>query len=205
MISILQTIYQGGVPEDKSLPVNITENQITNNKKNKNNKYKKMNKKQVIRINENQLKQIVTESVKRVLKEAYPTMSQKDSDDISSLENNIFTDEYNPPQNNLSFGMIAKLIGDACSKLVDYDAAQAIDNDGNYEMEISYNNYLKSLEKHLKFCLSLCEKIVKQEIMLKGQQPDKYYDYKHSKNDEIKKHHKFWDLPRKNLAEFNVH
>lgn len=159
-----------------------------------------MNKKQTVKINETQLKQIVTESVKRALKEAYPTMSKKDSDDISSLENNIFTDEYNPPQNNLSFGMIAKLIGDAYSKLEDYDVVQAIDNDGNYEMEINYNNYLKSLEKHLEFCLSLCEKIVKQEIMLKGQQPDKYYDYKHSKKEGIRKHHEFWGLPRKNSA-----
>lgn len=153
-----------------------------------------------ISLSESDIMYMVNESVNRILKEAYPTMSQKDSDDISSLENNIFTDEYNPPQNNLSFGMIAKLIGDAYSKLEDYDVVQAIDNDGNYEMEINYNNYLKSLEKHLGFCLSLCEKIVKQEIMLKGQQPDKYYDYKHSKSDGIRKHHEFWNLPRKNSA-----
>lgn len=153
-----------------------------------------------ISLSESDIMYMVNESVNRILKEAYPTMSQKDSDDISSLENNIFTDEYNPPQNNLSFGMIAKLIGDAYSKLEDYDVVQAIDNDGNYEMEINYNNYLKSLEKHLGFCLSLCEKIVKQEIMLKGQQPDKYYDYKHSKSDGIRKYHEFWNLPRKNSA-----
>jgi hypothetical protein len=47
LISILQTIYQGGVPEDKSLPVNITENNITSK-----NESKIMNKKQVIRLTE---------------------------------------------------------------------------------------------------------------------------------------------------------
>ena len=65
LISILQTIYKGGAPEDKSLPVNITENnqQINENKT--------MNKKQTIRLNESQLRQIVKESVKKVLREDY--------------------------------------------------------------------------------------------------------------------------------------
>lgn len=64
LISILQTIYKGGAPEDKSLPVNITENnqQINENKT--------MNKKQTIRMNEAQLKRVIAEAVKRVMNES---------------------------------------------------------------------------------------------------------------------------------------
>jgi len=52
----------------KKKPLSSSENN-QEIKENKNNKYKKMNKKQVIRINENQLKQIIMESVKNVIKE----------------------------------------------------------------------------------------------------------------------------------------
>lgn len=48
----------------------LTQNHITNNEEIKENR--NMNKKQVIRINESQLRQIVTESVKRVLNEGKP-------------------------------------------------------------------------------------------------------------------------------------
>ena len=62
LLSILQAIYRGDAPEDNTLPMNITENKdISENIK--------MSKKQVIRLNEAQLKQIVTETVKKIIKE----------------------------------------------------------------------------------------------------------------------------------------
>ena len=57
--SILATIYQGGSPEDKTIPINLTENKHNTN----------MNKK-LIRLTESDLHQIVKESVNKVFKEA---------------------------------------------------------------------------------------------------------------------------------------
>ena len=61
LLTTLKTIYNGGNPEDTSLAININEN-----KEYKTNKNMAKNK---IRITENELKQIVNESVKRVLNE----------------------------------------------------------------------------------------------------------------------------------------
>lgn len=55
-----------------------------------------MNKKQVIRLNENQLKQIVMESVKRVLKESkYDGLSQDDWDNLyRSANDKVLSPDY---------------------------------------------------------------------------------------------------------------
>ena len=65
LLTILKTIYNGGNPEDTSLATNINEN-----KEYKTNKNMSKNK---IRITENELKQIVAESVKKTLNEAIST------------------------------------------------------------------------------------------------------------------------------------
>lgn len=65
LLTILKTIYNGGNPEDTSLANNINEN-----KEYKTNKNMSKNK---IRITENELKQIVAESVKKTLNEAIST------------------------------------------------------------------------------------------------------------------------------------
>ena len=57
--SILATIYQGGSPEDNTIPINLAENETRNN----------MNKK-LIRLTESDLHRIVKESVNRILKES---------------------------------------------------------------------------------------------------------------------------------------
>ena len=73
LLTILKTIYNGGNPEDTSLAININENkEYKTNKNMSNNK---------IRITENELKQIVAESVKKVLNENY---------EIKQLLNNLY-------------------------------------------------------------------------------------------------------------------
>ena len=57
--SILATIYQGGSPEDNTIPINLAENKTRNN----------MNKK-LIRLTESDLHRIVKESVSKILKES---------------------------------------------------------------------------------------------------------------------------------------
>lgn len=61
LINILKTIYSGGSLEPQSLPLKINEECKTNKNMAKNK----------IRITENELKQIVSESVKKVLNETY--------------------------------------------------------------------------------------------------------------------------------------
>lgn len=59
-----------------------------------------MNKKQRIRINDSHLKQIVMESVNKILNEAYGTMNAQDSADIARLDNPYPQSKYDIPYNS---------------------------------------------------------------------------------------------------------
>lgn len=90
ILSIIEYLSNGIYNDKTGVALQNTSPQQVNNDTENNQEIKEnrnMNKKQVIRINENQLRQIVTESVKRVLKEGYAknentisVWSDKDSD-----------------------------------------------------------------------------------------------------------------------------
>jgi len=72
--SILATIYQGGSPEDKTIPINLTENKHNTN----------MNKK-LIRLTESDLHRIVKESTSRILKENIYEKAEERADKIANF------------------------------------------------------------------------------------------------------------------------
>lgn len=98
-----------------------------------------MNKKQIIRINENQLKQIVTESVKRVLKEGEINEYGQPIGDIKHIEKDYNSKDYIL---NSLYGKIDVLEG-----LLRYDYAK-----------LTYLNEIRHLVKRLASFINKQEK-----------------------------------------------
>lgn len=128
-----------------------------------------MNKKQVIRINENQLTRIVSESVKRVLNEGYGTPTKNDLEMFDSIE----FSEHEP------FKSIRQNIKNLLNVIYKFPKNK-------------YINKIRDLCVTINRILDLWEK---QEIQKTGLQPDIRYDSKHvikNKNRKIEDNEPIW-------------
>mgnify|MGYP003302691917 CR=1 FL=1 len=128
-----------------------------------------MNKKQVIRINENQLKQIVAESVKLVLNEGYGTPPKNDLEMFDKIE----FSEHEPIKS----------------------IRQNISNLLNVIHKSSKNKYINKIRDLCVTINRILELWEKQEIQKTGLQPDIRYDSKHgikNKNRKIEDNEPIW-------------
>ena len=109
--------------------------EITENKQ-----YNNMNKKQ-IRLTESDLKQLVKESVNKILSEAYGTMPNNDAYDITGLD--AANDE------GAHFSPLGKFNDVPLDSLIDLNkAVKLFNNDYNY-LQFINPNYARALRKHL--------------------------------------------------------
>jgi hypothetical protein len=132
-----------------------------------------MNKKQ-IRLTESDLKQIVKESVNKILSEAYGTMPNNDAYDITGLD--AANDE------GARFSPLGKFNDVPLDSLIDLNkAVKLFNNDYNY-LQFINPNYAKALRKHLYYVDEYLDKLIKIAKMKKGQQPDLGYDSRHGTN-----------------------
>ena len=132
-----------------------------------------MNKKQ-IRLTESDLKQIVKESVNKILSEAYGTMPNNDAYDITGLD--AANDE------GARFSPLGKFNDVPLDSLIDLNkAVKLFNNDYNY-LQFINPNYAKALRKHLYYVDEYLNKLIKIAKMKKGQQPDLGYDSRHGTN-----------------------
>lgn len=132
-----------------------------------------MNKKQ-IRLTESDLKQIVKESVSKILNEAYGTMQNDDAYDMTGLD--AANDEA------ANFSPLGHFNDDALESLIELNkAVKGFNNDYNY-LQFIDSNYARALKKHIKYVDEYLDKLIKIAKMKKGQQPDLGYDSRHGTN-----------------------
>ena len=119
-----------------------------------------MNKKQ-IRLTESDLKQIVKESVNKIISEAYGTMTDDDSKLITKLDADRYSED----------SFYSDFIRDLKS-LYRRVRTYIYNNDSDVN---SMNIYLDKIEKDLKHSLKMAEQLKRLEIMNAGEQPDPTY------------------------------
>ena len=107
ILSIIEYLSNGIYNDKTGVALKNTSPQQANNNTENNQEIKenkKMNKKEIVRIDENQLKQIVTESVKRVLNENYDNYGEfQKEEENGKLENEALSQLFNV------CGLIAKI------------------------------------------------------------------------------------------------
>lgn len=135
-----------------------------------------MNNKKQIRLTESDLKQIVKESVNKVLSEAYGTMNAQDSADMARLDNPY--SDYVPKENRYNSGKDSSYDVNKIMELWHYLNDFNYDSDTVYYLHQINQNYAEAIMKHIDKARILLEKIIKIAKMNMGQQPDKLYNWK---------------------------
>ena len=119
-----------------------------------------MNKKK-IRLTESDLKQIVKESVNKIISEAYGSMTDDDAKLITKLDADRYSED----------SFYSDFIRDL--KFLHRRVRNYIYNNGSDVN--SMNIYLDKIEKDLKHSLKMAEQLKRLEIMNAGEQPDPTY------------------------------
>lgn len=117
-----------------------------------------MNNKKQIRLTESDLKQIVKESVNKILNEAYGTMPQDDANFVGTLA-------YGDYPKDSIYGTIKG----AARKML-YNVKNA-----KYTSDNSMNIYLDKIQNDLEHILKMVQPLKKLEIMQRGANPDLYH------------------------------
>ena len=148
-----------------------------------------MNKKQVIQLTENQLNQLIKESVETILNEGYSSMSREDSKQIDRIDDFQRTGETDVPFNvSGKAGRYIKLWQSVAP--VYWDARNLLDAINNktyrWKDETHFSdvevNYIEKLVNVLKTANNIVNRLVDLSKMNMGQQPDNKYDFRHSTN-----------------------
>ena len=130
-----------------------------------------MNKKQ-IRLTENDLKQMVKESVNKILSEAYGTPDEGTQNAINNIRNlEVGNNDYN------SLNSIYKQLLNTRNSVDEWTTSvETMDSDGNrsYNRNIS-RKYSEYLVKQIDAAIRTCKILMGKRVMNQGEQPDENY------------------------------
>ena len=138
--------------------------------------------KRTVRLNESELKRMISESVRKTLNEAYGTMNAKDSANMSRLETPTYRkkqwyngNSYRKPYVNYESGELAD------NDIISLSEFREYLNDDITDIITSLYNidgrYAQAIQNHIYKIIGLCDRMKDIAKMRMGQQPNRDYDW----------------------------
>ena len=119
-----------------------------------------------VRLTEAQLHQVIKESVKKVLKEAYASPSKETSHSRMAQNNNFpgYEDNYGTWSGSDYLAYWKQMLKWCIEEFDNYKLWHLYDD--------SSKNYVEAIKNHLRKAIKLYERLGNKEVMRQGEQPD---------------------------------